>query len=79
MDHKLSNSMKLWAMLCRATKDGRVMVEHSDKVWPTEEVNGKQLQYSCPWEPHEQYEKAKIKDTEDELPRRVGAQYATGD
>ena len=28
-----------------------------------------------PWEPHEQYEK----ETEDELPRSVGAQYATGD
>ena len=29
---------------------------------------------SLPWEPHEQYEKAK-----DELPRSIGAQYATGD
>ena len=28
----LSNSMKLGAMLCRATHDGRVMVESSDKV-----------------------------------------------
>ena len=29
--------------------------------------------------PHEQYEKAKRQDTEDDLPRLVGAQYATGD
>ena len=28
-----TNSMKLWAMLCRATQDGRVIVESSDKVW----------------------------------------------
>ena len=32
-----------------------------------------------PWEPHEQYEKAKRQDTEEELPRSVGAQYAAGD
>ena len=39
--------MKLWAMLCRATQDGRVMVERSDKKWSTGEANGKPLQYSC--------------------------------
>ena len=43
----LSNSMKLWAMLCRATQDGWVMVESSDKMWSTGEGNGKPLQYSC--------------------------------
>ena len=43
----LSNSMKLLAMPCRATKDRRVMVESSDKMWPTREGNGKPLQYSC--------------------------------
>ena len=32
-----------------------------------------------PWEPHEQYEKAKERTLKDELPRSVGAQYATGD
>ena len=30
-----------------------------------------------PWEPHEQYEKAKT--LKEELPKSVGAQYATGD
>ena len=43
----LSNSMKLWAMPCRATQDGWVMVESSDKTWFTGEGNGKPLQYSC--------------------------------
>ena len=38
----LSNSMKLGAMPCRATQDGRVIVESSDKMWST--GNGKQLQ-----------------------------------
>ena len=33
----LSNSMKLWAMLCRSTQDGQVMVESSDKMWSTGE------------------------------------------
>ena len=28
-------------MLCRATQDGWVMVESSDKMWPTGEGNGK--------------------------------------
>ena len=36
----LSNSMK-------ATQDGRVMVERSDRTWSTGEGNGKPLQYSC--------------------------------
>ena len=43
----LSNSMKLWAMPCRVTQDGWVTVESSDKMWPTGEGNGNQLQYSC--------------------------------
>ena len=43
----LSNSMKLWAMPCRATQDGWVMVESSDKTWSTGEGNGKPPQHSC--------------------------------
>ena len=42
----LSNSMKL-SYAHRATQDGRVMVERSDRMWSTGEVNGKPLQYSC--------------------------------
>ena len=32
-----------------------------------------------PGEPHEQYEKQKVRTLKDELPRSVGAQYAAGD
>ena len=39
--------MKLWAMPCRATQDGRVMMESSDKTWSTGEGTGKPLKYSC--------------------------------
>ena len=41
-----SNSMKLWAMPCRATQDGWVMMESSDKTWSTRDGNGKPLQHS---------------------------------
>ena len=43
----LFNSVKPWAMLCRATQDGPVIVENSDKMWSPAEGNGKSLQYSC--------------------------------
>ena len=42
----LSNSMKL-SHARRATQDGRVMVERSDRMWSTGDGNGKPLQYSC--------------------------------
>ena len=42
----LCNSMKLWAILCRVTQDGWVIVKSSDKTWPLGRRNGKQLQYS---------------------------------
>ena len=45
----LSNSMKLWAMPCRASQDGWLMVESSNKKWPTGEGNGKPLQLKTPW------------------------------
>ena len=32
-----------------------------------------------PWEPHEQYEKAKSMTLKDEFPRSVGAKYTTGE
>ena len=43
----LSNSMKLWAMPCRATQDWWVMVESSDKTWSTGKENGKPFQHFC--------------------------------
>ena len=70
--------MKLWATPYMATQDGRVMVESSDKMWSTGEGSGEPPVF-LPWEPHEQYEKAKNRILKEELPRSVGAQYATGD
>ena len=42
-----SNSMKLSHAMW-ATQDGWVMMERSDRMWPTGEGNGKPLQYSLP-------------------------------
>ena len=75
----LSNSMKLWVMPYRATQDGRVMMESSDKTWSTGEGNGKPLQYSCFENPMNSMKRQKDRTLKDELPRSVGAQYATGD
>ena len=75
----LSNSMKLWAMPCRATQDRWVMVESSDTTWSTEEENGKPLQYSCLENPMDSMKRQKDRILKDELPRLVGAQYAIGD
>ena len=66
-------------MPCRATQDGRVMVESSDKTWSTGERNGKPLQYSCLENPKNSMKRQKDKTLKDELPRSVGTQYATGD
>ena len=71
--------MKLWAVPCRATQDGWVMVESSDKTWSTAEGNGKPLQYSCLKNPMNSMKRQKDRTLKDELPRSVGAQYATGD
>ena len=64
---------------CRATQDGWVMVENSDKMWSTGEGNGKPLQYSCLENPMNSMKRQKHRTVKDELPRSVGAQYATGD
>ena len=66
-------------MPCRATQDGRVMVEISDKMWSTGEGNGKPLQYSCLEKPMNSMKRQKDRTLKDEFPRSVGAQYATGD
>ena len=63
---------------CRATQDGRVMVESSEKMWSTGEGNGKQLQYSCLENPMNSMKKEKDMTLKDKLPRLVGAQHATG-
>ena len=66
-------------MSCEATQDGRVMVERSDRMWSTREGNSKPLQYSCLENTMNTMKRQKDRTLKDELPRWVGAQYATGD
>ena len=66
-------------MPCRATQDVQVMVERSDRMWSTGEGNGKPLQCSCLENPMSSMRRQKDRTLKEELPRSVGAQYATGD
>ena len=74
----LSNSMKP-SHARGATQDGWVMVERSDRMWSTGEGNGKPLQYSCLEKPMDSRKTQNDRILKEELPRSVGAQYATGD
>ena len=74
----LSNSMKL-SHAHGATQDGKVMVERSDRMWSTVEGNGKPLQYSCFENPMNSMKRQNDRILKEELPRSVGAQYASGD
>ena len=62
-----------------ATQDRRVIVERSDRMWSIGDGNGKPLQYSCLENLMNNMKRQKDRTLKDELPRRVGAQYATGD
>ena len=55
------------------------MVESSDKTWSPGEGNGKPLQYFCLENPMNSMKRQKDRTLKDELPRLVGAQYATGE
>ena len=66
-------------MLGRATQDRQVTVESSDKKWSTGEGNDKQLQYSCLENPMNSMKRENDRTLKEELPRLVGAHYATGD
>ena len=66
-------------MLCRATQERQVMVESFDKMWSTGEGNGKALQYPCLENSLNSMKMQKDRTPKDELPKSVGAQYATGD
>ena len=74
----LSNSMKL-SHAHGATQDRPVMVEKSDRMWSTGEGNGKPLQYSCLENPMNSMKRQNSRILKEELPRSLGAQYATGD
>ena len=66
-------------MLCRATQDRQVMAKSSGKTCSTGEGIGKPLQYSCLENPMNSMKRQKGMTLKDEIPRLVGAQYATGD
>ena len=55
------------------------MLESSDKTRSTGEGNDKSLQYSCLEDPMNSMERENERILKEELPRSVGAQYATGD
>ena len=63
---------------CGATQDRQVMVERPDRMWSTGEGNGKPLQYSCLENPMNSMKRQNERILKEELPRLVGAQYATG-
>ena len=54
-------------------------MESSDKMWSTGEGNGKPLQYSSLENPMNCMKRQNDRILKEELPRSVGAQYATGD
>ena len=66
-------------MPCRATQDGQIMVESSDKMWSTGEGNGKPVQQYCLENPMSRMKKQRDMTTKDELHRLVDAQCATGE
>ena len=55
------------------------MVETADRMWSTGKRNGKPLQYSCLENPMDSMKRQIDRILKEELPRSVGAQYATGD
>ena len=61
-----------------ATQDRHVMVESSDKMQSTVEGSGKPLQYSYLENPMNSMKRQNDTILKEELPRLVGAQYATG-
>ena len=73
----LSNSMKLSHAVWGHPR--QVMVERSDRMLSTGEGNDKPLQYSCLENPMNSMKRQNDRILKEELPRLVGAQYATGD
>ena len=55
-----------------------MVMESCDKFWSSGEGNGKLLQYSCLENPMNNMKRQNDRILKGELPRLVGAQYATG-
>ena len=66
-------------MPCRATQDGWVIAESSDKMWSTGGGNGKPPQYTCCENAMNSMKRQNDRILKEKLPRSVGTQYATGD
>ena len=62
-----------------AIQDRQVFVERSGRMWSTGEGNGNPLQHFCLENPMNSVKRQKDRTLKDELPRSVGAQYATED
>ena len=56
-----------------------LMMERADRTWSTGEGNGKPLQYSFLENTVNSMKRQNARILKEELPRSVGAQYATGD
>ena len=54
-------------------------MERSDRMWSPGEGNGKPLEYSWFENPMNSMKRQNDRILKEELPRSVGAQYATGD
>ena len=54
------------------------MVEWSDRMGSTGEGNGKPLEYFCLENPKNSMKRQNYRILKEELPKSVGAQYATG-
>ena len=54
-------------------------MESSDKTWSAGEGNAKAFQCSCLENPMNSMKRQNDRTLKEELPRLVGAQYATGD
>ena len=59
-------------MPCRATQDGWVTVDSTDKTWSTGAGHSKLLQHSCLENAMNSMNRQKIMTPKDELPRLVG-------
>ena len=66
-------------MPCKSTQDGWVIVESSEKMWSSEEGNGKHLQHSYLENPLNNMKRQKDMTLKDELSRSVGSQSVTGE
>ena len=66
-------------MPCRATQDGQVTVNISDKMWPTGGGNDKSLQYFCYKNPMNSMKRQKYMTPEDEPPKWDAVQSGPGE